>query len=99
MDPSPKTQNITRLVVKAWSDSDFRQRLLTDPKQVFNEEGIAVPEGQEVVVLEDSSQKAHFVIPQCPDDLAIEELDVIGQSDGTDTITDYHCGGGCNPIN
>lgn len=48
----------------AWSDEQFRQRLVDDPRGALAEMGIQLPAGQVVEVIEDSRSKTHMVIPQ-----------------------------------
>ncbi len=47
----------SRVVAKAWADKTFKQRLLADPKAVLQEEGISVPEGVEVRVVEETPHR------------------------------------------
>lgn len=41
-----------QIVAKAWSDDAFREQLLRDPATVLRDNGIDVPEGVEVTVVE-----------------------------------------------
>jgi hypothetical protein len=63
-----------QLMVKAWQDETFKQRLLGDPKATLAEHGIPVPAGHEVRVLENSPQVTHLVLPPKPDEVP----DVVG---------------------
>ena len=74
-DISKKRRNImttatelkTRILGKADEDSDFRARLISDPKTAISAEtGTAIPEGFDVVVHEDSATTAHLVLPPSP---------------------------------
>ena len=52
-----------RILMKAAEDSDFRARLLADPKAaIAAETGQPIPDGLEVVVHEDSATTAHLVL-------------------------------------
>ncbi len=70
-----------RVIRRAWNDAAFKQRLLADPARVLREEGVAVPEGIEARVLEDTERVRHFILPRQPEpepaeeELSIEELD------------------------
>jgi nitrile hydratase len=55
------------IVAKSWADEDYKQRLLSDASAVLKEEGIGVPEGLNIKVLEDTSKKVHLVLPAAPD--------------------------------
>ena len=55
-----------RIVARAWSDDDFKSRLLKDATKVFKEEGVKVPRGVKVKAIENSAKTVHFVIPAKP---------------------------------
>jgi hypothetical protein len=55
-----------QIVAKAWSDADFKQRLLTDPASVFADYGIEIPEGGTVKVIENTDSVKTMVIPAPP---------------------------------
>lgn len=53
-----------KLVAKTEEDSDFRGRLLTDPRLVLKEVfDIEIPDDFNVVVHEDDTRTAHLVLP------------------------------------
>lgn len=52
------------LVQRVWSDESFRERLKRDPRAALAEAGMPVPDGTEVVVLEDTPALAHLVLPR-----------------------------------
>jgi len=65
-----------KLVAKAWSDEAFKERLLSDSRAVLEAEGISVPPGVDVKVLEQTDTQLFVVIPKMPAGLvtgAIEE--------------------------
>ncbi|MCY4558955.1 MAG: NHLP leader peptide family RiPP precursor [Chloroflexi bacterium] len=52
------------LVSRAEEDSDFRERLLTTPKATIEGEfGVALPEGHEIHVYEETATVTHLVLP------------------------------------
>ena len=58
------TELKTQILGKAAEDSDFRARLIADPKAVISAEtGQTIPDGFDVVVHEDSAATAHLVLP------------------------------------
>lgn len=67
-------------------DDELRTRLQSDPKGTLAAEaGIEVPEGVEVVVVEDTAEKAHLVLPPQGGDVAVAvELDEedLGEASG-----------------
>ncbi len=79
------------LVAKAWSDENLKERLIADPAAVLEENGIDVPYGIELKVVEDTDQVRHLVLPASPsDDLSDEELTC---SVGLDSFSGFS--GGC----
>jgi hypothetical protein len=56
-----------KLVARAWSDADFKQDLISDPIRVFEENGIQVPEGADIKVVENCEDLTHFILPVKPD--------------------------------
>lgn len=64
------------VIKKAWSDENFKQRLISDPKSVIAEElGETLPENIEVEVLQETENKVYFVLPSNPiPNVAEEEL-------------------------
>jgi len=54
------------LVKRAWQDDAFKQRLLSDPVAVFNENNLTVPKGMQLKVLEDQANLRHLPLPVKP---------------------------------
>ncbi len=58
------TEMKDRILDKAEVDSEFRTRLIADPKgAIASEIGTVIPDGFDVVVHEDSATTAHLVLP------------------------------------
>ena len=61
------TELKNRILSKADEDSDFRARLIADPREAISAEtGTALPDGFDVVVHEDSATTAHLVLTPSP---------------------------------
>ena len=68
----------SHLLEKAVSDAAFRTRLVADPRATFEQEfDIAVPEGFNVHVHEETATSAHLVLPAAGGPLDSGELDVV----------------------
>ena len=79
------TELKNQILSKAEEDSDFRARLIADPKAVISAEtGTIIPEGFEVVMHEDSATTAHLVLPPSPLLTEAELEAVAGAGDWTD---------------
>ena len=56
-----------QVLSRAEEDSDFRARLIADPKAaIASEIGATIPDGFDVAVHEDSATTAHLVLPPSP---------------------------------
>ena len=75
MDQEKSQQTWGKIVAKAWSEPEFKKRLLSDPNAVLKENGMDVPEGVKVQVLEDTNQLVHLALPAPPDELDLDQLD------------------------
>jgi len=76
-----------QITQRALADPDFRESLLLDPRATIEDAtGIALPDDTEIVVLENTSDRIHLVLPSTDVDL--------GQMDVSGGITCSHmCGG------
>ena len=54
--------NGAKVVAKAWTDPDYRARLLTDGTAAIAELGFKGPQGEHIVVLENTPQLHHVVV-------------------------------------
>ena len=72
--PDERRQLMARIVVKAWTDPEFRDRLDNDADNVLREEGLEYPTGSNVhvIFLQDTKELKHFVIPAPPDVLSVD---------------------------
>jgi len=55
-----------RLIAKAWQDEAFRKRLIKSPRKVLTEEGVDVPAGVRIKVVQNTASQTHLVIPAKP---------------------------------
>ena len=72
-----------KIIAKTWRDPAFKEELIANPAAALKSEGIDVPAGLTVIVLENTEQQFHLVLPSVPtDELSDEELDSVagGQS-------------------
>jgi hypothetical protein len=56
----------SQLVKRAWVDETLKQRLLNNPTTLFQENGIEIPAGVEVRVVEDKDAITCLIQPQKP---------------------------------
>lgn len=83
-----------RVIAKAWADEDFKAALMANPKAALKTQGIDIPEGVTLNVLENSENVINLVLPKLPDMLLTEEA--LGQSSEAARCGCGGCGGcGC----
>ena len=83
MATDPRRQEPARkwgqVVARAWSDEAFKRRLLAEPGAVLREQGLEIPAGVDVRMMEDTATAVHLVLPPRPPsvsrDLSDEELE------------------------
>ncbi len=76
MDQEQFQKAYGKLVAKAWSDDEFKAKLLADPMAVFKENDVIVPEGIEVRMVENTADVTHFILsPEPSDELTDEQLE------------------------
>lgn len=71
---SEKENPMQKIIKRCWQDEDFKRRLIAEPSTVLAEEGMPVPRGVAVRVLEDTEHLVHWVIPTRPDRLDDTQL-------------------------
>ena len=65
----------SKIIAKAWADDDFKRRLLADPVAALRAEGVDVPAGINISVVENTADRFTFVLPRKPkDELSEREL-------------------------
>jgi len=65
-----------KIIAKAWVDVEFKAKLLADPAAVLAENGIEIPEGMTVKVVERKENEIMIPLPPKPAvvHLSVEEL-------------------------
>jgi len=79
-----------QIIAKCWADEAFKQRLMADPEQALKQEGVAIPPGVTVQVVENTATRVCLVIPQRPTELSDEQL--TGTVGGVDWGSNPYCG-------
>ena len=75
MDREEMNKKMGQIIAKAWSDAEFKARLLANPAEILQAEGIEVPAGVKVNAVENTNEQFFLVIPNKPDELSDEQLD------------------------
>ena len=75
--PEP-TRKIGQVLINAWRDDAFKQRLLGNPDAVLQENGLPLPAGKAVRVVENTAETVHLVLPVKPNaELSEQELEQV----------------------
>jgi hypothetical protein len=68
-------QQWAKIIAKAWADEDFKARLIAGPAAVLKEEGIMIPKGNSIKIVENTDKLTHIVLPVRPEGTHIDQLD------------------------
>ena len=83
-----------RLVARAWADPAFKAKLIADPAAVLKENGLLVPAGVTVKVVENTDTLFHLTIPlkPAPEELSEEDLNRVAGGYCGVANCGAHCG-------
>jgi hypothetical protein len=87
--PMSRRELEEKIVARAWTDDDFRQKFVADPKGQFEAHlGTKLPEPLKITVHEETPDSLHFVIPVKPKgDLAeLSDEDLEKVAGGVDVL-------------
>ena len=68
-------QTYKSIITKCWGDPAFKQRLIADSVGTLRIEGVTLPDGTKVNVVENTPTEFTFVIPPEPSELSEDELE------------------------
>jgi hypothetical protein len=88
MDQEQQSKKMSQIVAKCWADDSFKQQLLAEPMATLKAEGVELPEGLAVQVLENTASLFSLVIPVKPTELSRLDWDFVA--------ADITGGGGCS---
>jgi hypothetical protein len=71
MDPSrySRRQAEAEIIVRAWKDETFMEKLLSNPKEALRDLGRTVPEDLEVAIVQETERMVSLVLPARPDNI------------------------------
>jgi len=55
-----------KIIARCWEDEEFKKRLMADPAKILDAEGVNVPDGVSIRVMEDTEQVRTLIIPPAP---------------------------------
>jgi len=71
---------IAKAIARAWADSDYKAKLLSDPHAALSEVGVEVPTGTTTQVVENTTDTLHLVLPMAPvgaGEFSLDELEKV----------------------
>jgi hypothetical protein len=89
MTSEDASKAFAKLVARTWADEDFKAKLIADPAAVLAAEGIELPTGMKVNVIENSDSEFTMVLPPKPSDL--EDVDLENVAGGGSCQTCGYC--------
>jgi hypothetical protein len=85
----------SQVIARTWSDEDFKERFMIDPRGVLAEHGIELPDDADIKVVQDTDTLRHLVLPAAPTDELTDE-DLVGSEVAYCWCGDCgRCGCGC----
>jgi hypothetical protein len=70
------SKQYAQIVAKCWADPAFKSKLLVNTNATLTAEGVNIPSGVEVRVVENSAQVVYVVLPAPPAEGEIAEEDL-----------------------
>lgn len=57
-------KSFSKIIAKAWTDDEFKVKLMSDPKAALKENGVDVPDGINLKIVEDTPTLTHLTLPE-----------------------------------
>jgi Nitrile hydratase, alpha chain len=86
--------SLATVIEKAWTDDSYKEALVADPEAVLSSEGISLPQGVRLRVVEDTGEMIHLVLPARPvsaQDLKLYDLNKLIEPTYSNRHTLSHC--------
>ena len=74
MSHEVQDKTISEIIAKCWADPGFKQKLLTETHATLKAEGVELPSGVTVNVLENTTTVVNYVLPSRPAGQSSDEL-------------------------
>ena len=76
------SKKVGQITAKAWTDADFKKRLLNDPAAVLKDYGLTLSPDVKVKVVEDTDTLTHLVLAPKPSGKELSEEDLAAVAAG-----------------
>lgn len=78
MEKNSSQEIYSKVIAKAWSDPQFKEKLLKNPESTLQAEGFEIPQGTKIILHENTDKELYLVIPQKPEgELTDEQLEAV----------------------
>ena len=71
-----------KIITRCWEDEAFKKRLMADPAKTIDAEGVRIPAGVSIRVVEDTDQVRTLIIPPAPFVLGDDQMKNISGGNG-----------------
>lgn len=83
MNNEQQSKKIGEIMSKCWTDEGFKQRLLSDANATLQAEGVDIPAGITVNIVENTDQVVNHILPRNPKtDLSDADLEQVAGGKG-----------------
>ena len=83
--------DFAKIIAKAWRDPAFKAEMIANPTAALKAEGIDVPAGMTVTVVENTDKQFHLVLPPAPSgELSEDDLEAVAGGRGSNVIPNIH---------
>jgi hypothetical protein len=86
-----KEDLVQKIINRCAEDEEFRNRLMADPNAVLSAEGVVVPDGVTVEVLQDTDRLKNLIAPQG----VLSDDDLCSVAGGSDPLVPIKIKAGC----
>lgn len=66
-----------QIMARIWTDEDFKRRFMSEPAEVLREEGVDIPQGVEVIAVENTPERVYISVPPRPEEVSEEDLETV----------------------
>lgn len=70
------------VIVKCWTDDEFKKKLMSDPEKTLTSEGMDIPEGLTINVVENTASSQTIIIPEKPGEEPVSSSDTLRKQVG-----------------
>jgi hypothetical protein len=82
---------LSKIIAEAWRDPAFNAELIANPGATLRAEGIDVPNGMALTVLENTDKQFHLVLPpRFTDEFSGDDLEAVAGGGGSNLIPKIH---------